>query len=145
MSPDESYHRAKALLYEHFGNLTKIDKCLHAEGSILNLNIKVENVSVLQDCALFLCGCCNAMSDLSYFNELNMSSNMKMVISKLPYKMKEQFRNIACDVQETQNCRSNFNDIVNFIARQLKIISDPVFGDNTQSWCFNPPVVLGSN
>lgn len=133
MSPEVGFEKAKELLNEHFGNEIKLTNA-YMQKVLTWPTIKVENVSLLQDYALFLRGCSNAMSDLSNLNELNMSANMKTVISKLPYKMKEQFRNVACDIQEMYQRRPNFHDIVNFVERQLKIISDPIFGDiQTQS------------
>lgn len=128
MAPEIGFERAKALLNEHFGNEMKLTNA-YMNKVLTWPNIKVENLSLLQEYALFLRGCSNAMLALANLNELNMSSNMKTVISKLPYKMKEQFRNVACDIQETNHRRPNFNDIVSFVERQVRMMSDPVFGD----------------
>lgn len=35
---------------------------------------------------------------------------------------------MACDLMERHNRRANFDDVVSFIERQVRIISDPVFG-----------------
>lgn len=35
---------------------------------------------------------------------------------------------MACDLMERHNRRANFDDVVSFIKRQVRIISDPVFG-----------------
>lgn len=95
MNADRGFETAKRLLQEHFGNETRItavymDKVLNWPA------IKVENVPALQDYALFLRGCNYAMSDLHDMRELNMSANLKIVIWKLPYKLRESFRNMAC-------------------------------------------------
>lgn len=63
MSADRGFETAKALLQEHFGNETRI-AAAYMEKVINWPVIKVENVSTLQDYALFLHGCNNAMSDL---------------------------------------------------------------------------------
>lgn len=62
--------------------------------------IKAEDVKALQAYALFLRGCCNAKEELHYMQELDMPTNMRMVISKLPYKLREQWRAIAHDIME---------------------------------------------
>lgn len=89
------------------------------------LLLRQKNVSVLQDYALLLCGCNNAMSDL---RELDMSANLKVVISKLPFKLRERFRSIACGIHQKQKLKPNFNDVY-FVKHQLKLLSDPVFRD----------------
>lgn len=61
--------------------------------------------------------------------ELNMSFNMRTVISKLPFKLREQWRTTAHEVMERTNNRACFTDLVVFIERHVKILSDPIFGD----------------
>jgi len=90
--------------------------------------IRYEDTTALQDYALFLRGCCNAMADLQYMQELDMPTNMKAVILKLPFKLREKWRTAACDIMERQKRRAQFSDVVNFIEYQVKIISDPIFG-----------------
>lgn len=128
MSDDRGFETAKALLHEHFGNETKITAAYMEK--VLNWpTVKAQNVSSLQDHALFLRGCNNAMSYLPDMRELDMSANLKIIISKLPFKLREQFRSIACDMRETQNRTPNFTDVVHFVERQVKLLSDPIFGD----------------
>lgn len=128
MSPERGFEAAKALLQDHFGNKTKITAAYIEK--VLNWPVvKAENVSLLQDYALFLHGCNNAMSDLQDMRELDMSANLNVVISKLPYKLNKQFRSLACDVREKQKRKPNFSDVVQFVEHQVKILSDPVFGD----------------
>lgn len=47
-------------------------------------------------------------------SELDMSANLKVVISKLPFKLREQFRSTACDIYEKQKRKLNFNDMTHF-------------------------------
>ncbi|KAK0136293.1 hypothetical protein N1851_027802 [Merluccius polli] len=54
---------------------------------------------------------------------------MRSIIFKLPYKLREKWRNIACDLQERRRQRATFTDLVHFIERQVKIALDPVFGN----------------
>jgi len=69
--------------------------------------VKAKSVSLLQDYALFLRGCNNAMSDLRDMKELDMPANKKIVVSKLPFKLREKFRNSACDIHMRHNRRPN--------------------------------------
>lgn len=61
--------------------------------------------------------------------ELDMPVNIRAMVSKLPYKMREQWRTKAHDIMETTNYRACFGDLVTFIERRVSILSDPLFGD----------------
>lgn len=111
MTPQQGYQRAKSLIKEHFANEHRIataymDKVLGWPV------VKAEDVKALQELALFLRGCCNAMTEIQYMEELNIPSNMRLVVMKWPYKLREKFP-----------------DIVNFLENQVKILSHPLFGD----------------
>lgn len=69
------------------------------------------------------------MKTLQHMQELDMPVNMKIILCKLPYKMREKWRAFAYDVLETSKHRARFQDLVAFIERQVKILSDPLFGD----------------
>ena len=60
---------------------------------------------------------------------MNNPTNMRVIISKLPFKMRERWRVHAFDLQELRKRRARFAEIMNFVDRQAKIISDPLFGD----------------
>lgn len=53
---------------------------------------------------------------------------MLTVIKKLPYRMRDRWRTVACGIQERNKRRAMFVDIVFFIEHQVKIATDPVFG-----------------
>lgn len=88
-------------------------------------------------------GCCNATENVQYMRELNMPAHMRTLISKLLYRLREKRKASACEIIERYNRRPQFTDTVTFIERQVKIISDPVFGDiqttpaNTESKSVN--------
>lgn len=128
MSDGTGYARAKALLHEHFGDEYKIAAAYMDKISAC-IPIKAEDGKALQAYGLFLRGCCNAMEEVHSLCELNTPANMLTVMKKLPYKMRDKWRTIACDLQERNRRRAMFVDIVNFIEHQVKIATDPVFGN----------------
>lgn len=128
MAHDRGYAKAKHLLQEHFGNTQKIASA-YMEKALSWLPIKSEDVRALQAYSLFLRGCCNAMEEVEYLYELDMPANMLTIIKKLPYKHRDRWRTVACELQERRGRRAKFTDIVDFIERQVKIASDPLFGD----------------
>lgn len=128
MAPDVGYDEARNLLKQHFGKEHRItaaymDKALNWPA------VKPEDVKSLQAYALFMRECCNVMLDIQCLQELNMPANMKTVILKLPFKLREKWRELACGILEQQHRRAQFTDLEEFIERQVRIVSDPIFGD----------------
>lgn len=128
MAPERGYVVAKGLLQEHFGNKYRIATA-YIEKALAWPTIRSDDVKALQPYALFLRGCCNVMQELHHMQELDMPTNMKMVVSKLPYKLRERWRAKAHNIMETSKDRAHFMDIVVFIEKHVSILSDPIFGD----------------
>lgn len=132
MAPERGYTVAKNLLQEHFGNEYKIATA-YIEKALAWKPVKSEDVKSLQAYALFLRGCCNVMEELQYMQEMDMPANLRSVISKLPFKLRDQWRITAYDIMETYKRRACFIDLVTFIERYVRILSDPLFGDIQES------------
>lgn len=92
-------------------------------------SLKPEDTKALQDCHLFLRACCNAMEEVCYMKELNLVTNMQIILPKLPFKLRDKWRAVVCDLQENRNEPATFKDIVDFVGKQVKIATDPVFGN----------------
>ena len=128
INPEHGYARAKTLLKQQYGNEQKVASC-YMEKALTWPSIKTDDVKALQDYSLFLRGCCNAMEDVQYLQDLDMPSNMLSLIKKLPYKLRDRWRSQACELQERQQRRARFYDIADFIEKQVNILTDPVFGN----------------
>ncbi len=90
MDADRGFAEAKRLLEHHFGDEFKITNA-YMEKALNWNNIPVDNGEALHSYALFLRGCCNIMRTLRNMDELNLPSNMRLLISKVPYKIKEKW------------------------------------------------------
>ncbi|XP_056099936.1 uncharacterized protein LOC130078447 [Rhinichthys klamathensis goyatoka] len=128
MALGQGYERAKNLLKEHFGNETKI-AVAYMEKAMTWSTMRVDDIDALQSFSIFLRDCCNVMEDLQHMEELNVPSNLRLIMMKLPYKLREKWRSVAWELQERRGYRAMFPDFVVFIERQIKILSDPLFGD----------------
>lgn len=128
MTPDRGYQLVKELLHEHFGNEYRI-AAAYIEKALARPTVKSEDVKSRQAFSLFLRGCCNVMEELHYMQELDMPTNMRAIMTKLPFKFRDKWRTKAHEVLERYNRRACFKDLVSFIEREVKIISDPLFGD----------------
>lgn len=132
MNPDPGYAKAKQLLQKHFGSKYKI-AVAYIEKAMSWPQIKNEDVNSLQAYSLFLQGCCNVMEDLQYMQELDMPSNIRAIVSKLPFKLRERWRTVAHDILETTERRAVFKDLVKIIERHVQILSDPLYGNINDS------------
>ena len=128
MAHGQGYERAKNLLKEHFGNELRI-AVAYIERVMKWPTMRVDDTNALQSFSIFLRDCCNVMEDLQHMEEMNVPSNLRLMMMKLPYKLREKWRSVACDLQERRGYRAMFQDFVAFIERQVKILSDPLFGD----------------
>lgn len=71
------------------------------------------------------------MQDLD-MEELDIPSNLRLMTSKLPYKMRGKWRATAYDTYQRTNRRTRFQHLVEFIGKQAEILLDPLFGDLQQ-------------
>lgn len=116
------------MLQEHFGKEQRVASA-YMNKAISWPQIKAEEVNALQEYSLFLRGCGNVMEEVQYMYDLDMPTNMMTITKKLPYKFRDKWRTVVCELQERRNCRVSFIDIVNFLEHQVKVITDPVFGN----------------
>ena len=127
MEPSAGYTKAKLMLKEFFGDDFKIAEAYIKE-ALDWPTIKPEDGVALQSFALFLTGCSNTMTDISYMEDLDNTANIKALANKLPYKLKESWRRFACDLQERTKKRVKFKDFVDFVNQQVKYLLHPLYG-----------------
>lgn len=128
MNPKQGYEEARRLLLYQYGDELKIANAYMSKVHCWP-QIKSEDAKSLHSYSLFLTGINNAMQDINHLTEIETVANMRVVVSKLPYKLREKWRSYAFDIQETIGKRARFADLVRFINKQAKLAIDPVFGD----------------
>ena len=69
------------------------------------------------------------MKDIDDLRDLESPTNLKLITSKLPFRMKDQWRTIVCSLQDENKRRATFKDLLEFIERQSRAMFHPVFGD----------------
>ncbi|KAL3987991.1 21S rRNA GM methyltransferase [Sarotherodon galilaeus] len=128
MEPTHGYQTAKRLLEEHFGNAYKISVA-YIHKALNWPTIKSDDGEALHAFGLYLTGCHNAMMDVEYMEELDNTANMRAIVSKLPYKLRERWRTFACGVLDKEKRRVKFADLAEFVNKQAKEVLHPLFGD----------------
>ncbi|XP_056125219.1 uncharacterized protein LOC130103060 [Rhinichthys klamathensis goyatoka] len=126
LPPSHGYSKAKSLLQEHFGDPFKVASA-YMDKVLSWPMLKAEDVKALRAYSLLLRECCNSMGVSA--SDLNVPTNMQIIVKKLPYKLRDYWRSVACDIYEKFHRRATFSDIVEFVERQVKMASDPLFGN----------------
>ena len=127
MRPEKGYREARLLLQEQYGDELKIAMAF-IDKALKWPQIKTDDAKGLHAYALFLIGCRNTMQDFEYMDEMDNPTNMRAILAKLPYKMRDRWRQKAFDIQEHRRTRARFADLVTYIERQAKVTIDPLFG-----------------
>ena len=128
MPPQRGFKEARQLLQKHYRDELMIASA-YTDKALSWPQIKSEDRKALSMYAVFLTGCHNTMEDVDLMEEMDNTTNMRIVVSKLPYKKTEKWRNAAFDIKERRGHRARFADLVLLIDRQAKITMDPIFGD----------------
>lgn len=128
MPAHRGYRETLKLLHDRYGNEVKIASAL-MEKAFKWPQIKSEDGKALSTFSLFLLSCRNTMEDTAFRDELDNPTNMRVIMSKLPYKLRERWRAVAYEIQEHRGSRAKFADLVKFVDKQAKVTMDPLFGD----------------
>ena len=126
-NPAQAYLKAKSILEEKFGNRHLVLNTMLSKAAAWP-SIKAEDPEGLQGYALFLTELNNLAKDIHMEQEINHTQNLKMVISKLPFKLRDKWRSTVDSLLEL-NDQLSFNDCVRFITKQARILNNPVFGN----------------
>ena len=128
MDERRGYSEAMQLLEKHFGDEMKIANA-YLDKALNWTAIKADDGKALQAYSLYPRECHNAMQDLEYMDELDITSTLKLIVSKLPYKLRERWRSRAYEEFQKKKIRAKFKHLVEFMENQSNILLHPVFGD----------------
>ena len=124
MTPSRGYCEAKQLLHKHYGDKLRIASA-YVDEALKWPQVKSVDGKALSAYAMFLIGCLNTMKDIEYLDEMDNPTNLRTMVSKLLYKMRERWQVEAYDIKERSGRRAKFANLVKYIYRQAKIASDP--------------------
>lgn len=91
MTPNTVYCEAKRLLHKHYGDELRIAST-YIDKAPKWAQVKSDDGKALSAYAMFLIGCRNTMEDIEFLEKMDNSTNLRTVVSKLPYKLKERWR-----------------------------------------------------
>lgn len=120
--------KAKQQLEWNFNNRIKISSAF-TEKALNWTTLKAEDGPALRSYAFFLGSCFNTMQEVNFVEELENSANLRTIVFKLPFKLRDKWRTIACSIQDGHNRKVKFKDLLEFTERETRAALDPVFGD----------------
>ena len=128
LSNSECYKEAKSQLDERYGDPYKISEA-YVKKLLAWTKIKHENVGDLDEFAIMLSSCKNAMTMVPFGNsELSNPRTMRKILEKLPYGIQEGWRRYCGKIMEQENRNVDFDDLVKHVKKEAKILSNPLYG-----------------
>ena len=127
MQPSDGFTRAIKLLSEKYGNEYHVAQSFSKKMREWP-SLKPEDGTAMEEFATFLLGCQNYMEGLKSLSHLDNVSEIKVLVMKLPYKIRERWRIQADNLIERRN-NIRFEDFVEFVIAQARILNRPIFGD----------------
>ena len=125
--PDAGFIKAMSLLSSRYG-----DEFTIAEAYIKRLDswpqIRQEDGKALETLSVFLIGVGHYVQNTSSLNHLQSPKEIQSIIMKLPYRLREKWRNHVHVLME-KGQRVEFATLVEFVESQTRLINLPVFGD----------------
>ena len=126
--PAEGYYNARDLLRKRFGDKRQIAQAIQRR-AVSWTEIKEHDAEGLSKFALFLTEAEHTMRNMQALNELNHTTNLQILMQKLPYRLRGAWRSKVYDIESRgQDHQVTFHDFVEFTDRNAKIMMNPVFG-----------------
>ena len=123
----DGYSKAKEMLKKKYGDRYQIAEA-YVTKAVEWPVVKADDASALSSLSLFPIECCNVLNDLNYISELDNTQNIKTILLKLPFRLRDRWRIKVDQIMEGGGI-VKFNHLVDFIEKQSRIVSNPVYGD----------------
>ena len=123
----KGYNAAMKLLQQEYGN-----EYVVAAAYLSKLEdwptIKGEDAKALKELSVFLMTCESYMDEVSALNQLNGPKEIRNITLKLPFELRRRWRDTALSISDSGK-PITFKDLVSFVRRQSRILSQPLFGE----------------
>ena len=128
MSPEEGYREARRLLKEKYGQNYKI-AAAYVDRLTKGPPLKAEDGGALQKFSVLLTSCKNALKDIGYLSKLENPDALKRIVERLPYGLRQKWREVVDDVIQRQSRDVTVEDIASFVEKRARVATHPIFGN----------------
>ena len=132
MKPDEGYTEARKLLKEKYGQDYRIATA-YVNRVTEATPIKSEDGIALQTFSVLLISCRNTLKEIGYLNRIENPDCLIKIIEKLPFSLRQKWREVADDITNNKSREITFDDIVKFVEGRVRVMNHPIFGKLTTS------------
>ena len=139
----DALQRAKMLLKENFGQPYQITRALMSK-LIEGLSLATNNSSELSTFAIDLETCLITLKEIGCVNEINTQHVLRQIINRLPIPLQHKWREVADNIMHEVKKNISIEDIVYFVRKQARELSNPVFGVSVKKKVNNQKLFFAS-
>ncbi|XP_067047856.1 uncharacterized protein [Acropora muricata] len=128
MDSEKGYREARKLLTKRYGQPYRIASACF-ERVTNGPAIKSEDGAALQKFSVLLTSCKNTLTDIGYLSKIENPDSLKKIVSRLPFNLRQKWRDVADAITERQEREVTVNDVASFVEEKARILTHPIFGD----------------
>ena len=118
MKPEEGYIEARRLLKEKYGQNYRIATAF-VNRPTEAAPIKSEDGVALQTFSVLLVSCRNTLKEIGYLNKIENPGCPIKIIEKLPFSLRQKWRERADDITNKEEKDISFDDVVKFVEERV--------------------------
>ncbi|RUA05619.1 MAG: hypothetical protein DSY43_04230, partial [Gammaproteobacteria bacterium] len=127
MSPQEGYQTARQLLKSKYGQNYRIASA-YVDKITKMSPIKAEDGTALQRYSVMLISCKNTLKEIGFLNKIENPDALQRIIEKLPFNLRQRWRDVADDITEVKGREVTIGDIAKFVETKARAANHPIFG-----------------
>ncbi|XP_068704512.1 uncharacterized protein [Montipora foliosa] len=128
MQPDEGYREVHRLVKERYGQSFYKIASAYVTRVTNGPPIKHEDGQALQKFAILLTSCKNTLRDVGYLNKIENPDSMQKVIERVPFPLRQRWRDVTDDITNNKHREITFEDIASFVESKAIALNHPAFG-----------------
>ena len=125
---DSGYQRARKLLQKAYVSSYKIANA-YVKKLTSGPAIKAEDGEGLRKLSIALTGCKNTLTEIGYLNKLENPDILRTIVQRLPFGLRQRWRDVADNITETQNREITIADLSDFVNAKARAATHAIFGD----------------
>ncbi|XP_015775684.1 PREDICTED: uncharacterized protein LOC107353815 [Acropora digitifera] len=125
---DSGYQTARKLLQKAYGSSYKIANA-YVKKLTSGPAIKAEDGEGLRKLSIALTGCKNTLTEIGYLNKLENPDTLRTIVQRLPFGLRQRWRDVADNITETQNREITITDLSDFVNAKARAATHAIFGD----------------
>ena len=78
---------------------------------------------------MLLTSCRNTLKGTEYLSKIDNPDSLRVIVNRQPYDARKRWRFTAANISEKEDRQVALDDIANFVEREARAATHPVFGD----------------